>query len=241
MKAIVFVSTVYNPEEKILLQETGFAPTRENEISNDFDLIAVEAAVRLKEQGSLDEVIVFSLGPSQVSVQKALAMGADRAIFGECDNTLLTPEIVVETALSTIEPTDDTLWMAGKLGVNFENHHVPQLLAYRLACPCICSAYRIEKKDAKWLITCEDERGIPVFEVEPPFVVTSELRLAEPRFPSLPNIIKAKKKPVEIVEILPSDGSALKTLSLEMAADAHRDCQMISIDEFMQQLKDFQR
>ncbi|MBO4349683.1 MAG: hypothetical protein J6A01_01900 [Proteobacteria bacterium] len=238
MKAIVFVSTVNNPEEKITLQDNGFAADRDNEIPNDFDLIAAEAAVRLKEQGLLDEVVVFSLGPSQSAVQKVLAMGADRAVYGQCDNVDLTSEIVVETALSAIEPTEDTIWMAGKLGVNFESHHVPQLLADRLGCPCISSAYRIEKKGEKWLITCEDDRGIPVFEVAPPFVVTSELRLAEPRFPSLPNIIKAKKKPVETVEIRISHGTAFKTASLEMAADAHRDCQMISIDEFVQHLKE---
>ena len=241
MRAIVLVSTVYNPEEKLILQDNGFAAVRDNEIPNDFDLIAAEAAIRLKEQGLLDEVVVFSLGPSQAPVQKALAMGADRAVYGECDNTNLTAEIVVETVLSAIEPTDDTIWMAGKLGVNFEIHHVPQLLAHCLACPCISSAYRIEKKDEKWLITCEDERGIPCFEAEPPFVVTSELRLAEPRFPSLPNIIKAKKKPIKMVEVQHSNNPALQTLSLEMTSDAHRDCKIITVDEFMQQLKVFQQ
>ena len=238
MRAIVLVSTVYNPEEKLSLQDNGFAAVRDNEIPNDFDLIAAEAAIRLKEQGLLDEVVVFSLGPSQAPVQKALAMGADRAVYGECDNAMLTPEIVVETALSSIEPTDDTIWMAGKLGVNFESHHVPQLLALRLECPCISSAFKIEKSSDKWWIYCEDERGIPMHEAEPPFVVTAELRLAEPRFPSLPNIIKAKKKPLERIAIQPSELPSFRTQSLTMAEEATRTCQMWSADEFVRYIKD---
>ena len=232
MKSIVLVSTAYNPEEKICLNNNAFAPVPENEIPNDFDLIAVEAAIRLKEQGLLGEVVVFSLGPSQTAVQKALAMGADRAVFGECDNAVLTPEIVVDTLLAAIPPTDDTIWMAGKLGVNFENHRTPQLLASRLQCPCISSAFRIECQNEKWRIYCEDDKGIPCFEATPPFVVTAELRLAEPRFPSLPNIIKAKRKPIQILEIQPSD-TVPQTRMLKPANDAHRACQMISADDLI--------
>lgn len=236
MRAIVFVSSVANPEEKLILEGDHFKNIPDDCIANDFDLIAVEAAVRLKEQGIIDEIVVFCLGPALAHVQKALAMGADRAIFGECDNRDLTPQIVVDTALAHIDPDDATIYMLGKLGVNFESHCVPQMLANRLSCPCVCSVYKIEKADKRWQLHCEDDVGIPIFEAEAPFVMTTELRLAEPRFPSLPNIIKARRKPIESVQI-EATSQRSQTLSLEMAADAQRSCKWLSADELITMVK----
>ena len=232
MRAIVFVSSAANPEENLILENDHFRTVQEDCIANDFDLIAVEAAVRLKEKGDIDEIVVFSLGPAIAHVQKALAMGADRAIYGEYDNDMLTPEIVVDTALAHIEPDNGTIYMLGKIGVNFESHCVPQMLANRLSCPCISSVFQIEKADKRWRLHCEDDVGIPIFEAEAPFVMTAELRLAEPRFPSLPNIIKARRKPVESVQIQASS-QRQQTLSLEMAADAQRSCRWLSTDELI--------
>ena len=238
MKAIVFVSTVYNPEEKLILENNQFVPVKENLIANDFDLIAVEAAVQLKEAGDLDEVVVFGISPVKDHLIKALAMGADRAIYAEADNSGITPEIVTETALSVIPDSEDTIWMLGKIGVNFESHHTPQLLASRLVnCPCIDAAFKIERHDRIWKIQCEAENGIPTFEVEPPFVVTTDLRLAQPRFPSLPNIIKARKKPLQCIDVVkPGISFGIHTQSLELVEDAHRNCQFVTKDQFCAKL-----
>ena len=234
MKAVVFVSTVYNPEENLHLERARFANVPEYQIANDFDLIAVEAAVQLKEAGDLDEVVVFGVSPVKDHLLKALAMGADRAIYAEADNADLTPEIVVETALSAIPDAEDTIWMTGKIGVNFESRHTPQLLASRLTnCPCIDSAFQIERHGDVWKIRCEADNGIPVFEASAPFVVTSDLRLAEPRFPSLPNIIKARKKPMQCVDVAKPEVSChLSTLSLEPAEDNRRNCRLVSKEQF---------
>ena len=240
MKAIVFVSTVCNPEEKLVLEKDHLALVPENLIANDFDLIAVEAAVRLKEKGDLDEVVVFGISPVRDHLLKALAMGADRAVYAEADNAEITPEIVVETALSCFPDGADVIWVLGKLGVNFESHHTPQLLASRLVnCPCIDAAFKIERRDKVWQIQCEADGGIPIFEVETPFVVTADLRLAEPRFPSLPNIIKARKKPFECIDIVkPKVSYGLKPQSLESVEDSYRNCQFLTKDQFCAKIQE---
>lgn len=240
MKAVVLVSTVYNPEENPVLEKDHFAAVQENLIANDFDLIAVEAAVQLKETGALDEVVVFGISPIRDHLLKALAMGADRAIYAQAENADITPEIVVETALSVIPDSDDTIWMLGKIGVNFESHHTPQLLASKLInCPCIDAAFKIERHDNVWQIQCEADHGIPTFELEPPFVVTTDLRLAQPRFPSLPNIIKARKKPFQCIDVVkPEISFGLITQSLELIEDSHRNCQFVTKEQFCAKIQE---
>lgn len=231
-RAIVFVSTVQNPEETLGCSDNlHLDATPDNEIVNDFDLIAVEKAVQLKEAGLIDEVIVFSLAPSRNHLLKMLAMGADRAVWGESNNARLSPEIVVNTVLSAFEPDQNTIWMLGKMGVNFESHLTAQILAHRLNVPCLCSCFDMAFQNEKWQIFCEDDGGIAHYQLKLPFVVTSELRLAEPRFPALPSIIKAKKKPVESVAILWNDDN-LSTKHLALAEEHRRTCRMMSADEF---------
>ena len=226
MKAIVFISTVYNPEENLSISDKSFNPVQEFLIANDFDLIAVEAAVQLKERGNLDEVIVFGISPTKDHLLKALAMGADRAVYAEADNAEITPEIVVETALSVFPDTDDTIWMLGKIGVNFESHQTAQILASRLVnAACIDAAFEIQRKEKVWFIRSEADGVIPTWKVDPPFVVTSDLRLATPRFPSLPNIIKARKKPFQTIPVVRPDKSVhLETISLSLTQDNQRTC-----------------
>lgn len=240
MRAVVFVSSVQNPEEKLVLEERRFCPVQETVIGNDFDGIALESAVRLKESGVFDEVVVFSAMPDNGPILKALAMGADRAVWCEADNGRLTPELVVETALGALEAEDDTVWFLGKLGVNFEMHVTAQRLAARLGVPCVSSVSAIECEGATFRLTCEDDAGTPVFEVKAPFVLTADLRLAEPRFPSLPNILRARRKPVVRVDLVgsetPSDGRAPMTHHLAWLDGASRACHFIDTEAFLERM-----
>ena len=228
MRAVVFVSTVENPEESLALLELSLDCVPDNEIVNDFDLIAVEAAVQLKESGDLDEVIVFGMGTELSHLQKCLAMGADSAVIVPCSRAAITAEDVVETAISAFPDKSETIFMLGKLGVNYESHRTAQILSTKLGIPCLNSAYAIHRVKNFWDITCESELGSPVFRVSAPFVMTADLRLASPRFPSLPNIIRSRKKPVlEVSYVQSSLPSVLKTVQLEAAHEGHRQCQML--------------
>ena len=220
MRSIVLLSTVQNPEEPLTCTTQGIARVPENTVINDFDLIALEAAVQCKEKGWIDEVVVFSLAGDRSHLQKALAMGADRAVWGCIENENLTPDTVARTAFETFGTSDD-IWFAGKLGVNFESHSTAQILAQMLGCPCLCSAYEIQCAGDAWRILCEDDAGIPEYEVHPPFVVTADLRLNTPRFPSLPNIIRAKKKPVQEIVVSPV---ATATQGMQNASGRRRNC-----------------
>ncbi len=232
MRAVVFVSTVQNPEEPLVCSGSFLEPVQENIIINDFDLIAVEAAVSLKEAGFLDEVVVFSLSGDKSHLLKVLAMGADRAVWGACENRFLTPERVVATALSHFGASP-AIWMTGKLGVNFERHVTGQLLAAHLGCPCFSSASKISKSGDLWSIVCEDDGGEYRYESVPPFVVTSELRLAEPRYPGLPSIIKARRKPIEEIAVVEAE-SMLKTVSVREGDVRRRVCRFITKEALLE-------
>ena len=165
-------------------------------------------------------------------------MGADRAIYAQADNAQITPEIVVETALSVFPDDKDTLWMLGKIGVNFESHQTAQILASRLVnAACIDSAFEIQRDGKEWRIKSEADNEIPIWKVEPPFVITADLRLAIPRFPSLPNIIKARKKPIQTISIVnPRKPFSLQTISLSPTEDNQRICQFLSKEQFIGQI-----
>ena len=145
MLAIVFISAVHNPEENLSLAGGSFVRSDEYEIANDFDLRAVEAAISLKESGAIDRGVVFSAAERTTHITKALAMGADEAIWACARDAELSPQIVVETAIEAVKQRygnalDTAIWLMGKLGVNYESHLTAQRLALRLGVPCLCSA-----------------------------------------------------------------------------------------------------
>ena len=237
MRAIVLVSTVQNPEEPLLCTNQQLARVAENEIPNDFDLIALEAAVQCKESGWIDEVLIFSLSPERTHLQKALAMGADQAVWGHAENAQLSPQIVAQTAVQTFGNDPETIWFAGKLGVNFESHCTAQILSQTLGCPCLGSAFHIEKSGELWRIRCEDESGVPKYAVRPPFVVTADLRLNTPRFPGLPQLIRAKKKPVREIA-MEMETAVLLPRVVQNAADRRRNCQFLrDLDDIVAQIR----
>lgn len=228
-RAVVFISTVQNPEEPLSCSGHSIQYAEENEIINDFDLIALEKAVQLKEAGYLDEIVIFSLSPSQKTLLKPLAMGADRAVWGMADNSELTSDSVVQTALNGIPDDGKTLWMTGKMGVNFESHYTAQRLSANLGIPCLMSAFHIDYKHERFNVDCEDDMGINHYHLPLPFVLTAELRLAEPRFPGLPAIIRAKRKPIIEIPVLKG---AVQTMDLTISEQRVRECQFIKEDEF---------
>ena len=228
MRAVVMISSVANPEERPDLREQTFEPPQEKEIANDFDLIALEAAVSLKERGVFDEVVLFSAAPRNLHLIKGLAMGADRAVWAVARYEEVTADSVVETLLTAIAPDAETVWFAGKLGVNFESHITAQKLAARLSLPCLCSVSSLEYGNGLWRIKREEEGGEPTYEIGGAFVLSSDLRLATPRFPSLPNMIKARRKPLtEVALVHAAHESQLRSKALRVAEARRGHCEWI--------------
>lgn len=245
MRAIVFISAVQNPEEHLSLNACAqaFANDAALGIANDFDLIALEAAVQLKEAGAIDEIISFSLSDDRRIVQKALAIGADRAILIDVANSDIEAHDVVAACLLAFPDPSDCLFMLGKLGVNYESHLVGQALAKAYACPCLCSVTKIERADAFWRFECEEEGGKTVFEATLPLVMTNELRLAELRHTSLPMLLKAKRKTIENFDFVPSDKSQslddVAHLALIQSTDS--PCLYLDAPSFVAHMLDKQR
>jgi electron transfer flavoprotein beta subunit len=164
---------------------------------NPFCEIAVEEAVRLKEKGVADEVVAVSIGPiqAQETIRTALAIGADRGILIESD-TDVEPLEVAKLLKAVIEEEKPDLVLMGKQAIDGDNNAVGQMLAALLDWPQATFASKVEVEGGKVKVTREVDGGLQTLELDLPAVVTADLRLNEPRYASLPNIMKAKKKPI---------------------------------------------
>lgn len=173
---------------------------------NPFDEIAVEEAIRLKEKGIASEVVVVSVGSAvcQETLRTALALGADRAILLECpDNFKLYPLQIAKLLKETVSQEQPNLVVMGKQSIDGDNNQTGQMLASLLDWPQATFASKVElTNDNNTLnVTREVDGGLETIAVDLPAVVTTDLRLNEPRYASLPNIMKAKSKPLEIKNI----------------------------------------
>ncbi len=236
MKIFVLLGCAQNPEEKLYLSDNAatFALDSQTRLINDFDMIGVEAAVRLMEQGCADSVTVFCLNGDKTLLHKALAIGATRAVMAELPDAALTPGIVVREAIAACDAPNETLFICGKLNVNFESAQTAQRLAAQLQCPCLSCAKKITPtSDGNLEIEIEDDRGTPRYLVHTPVVLTTDLRLAEPRFPSLPNIMKAKRKPISYCEISNTCPEVwdLQTKSLFEAPSSDKKCTFLGLQD----------
>ena len=168
---------------------------------NPFDEIALEEALRLKEKGLADEVVVISIGPAEVQNQlrTALAMGADRAILVNCA-TAVEPLDAAKLFLKLAEREQPLLFLLGKQAVDDDNNQTGQMLAALWNRPQATFASRLEISGDTARVTREVDAGLETLEIDLPAVVTADLRLNEPRYVKLPEIIKAKKKPLEVLE-----------------------------------------
>jgi electron transfer flavoprotein beta subunit len=186
---------------------------------NPFDEIALEEALRIRERGGADEVLAVSIGPddTQQQLRNALAMGADRAILVKTDQPL-EPPAVARLLLAFIERESPMLVILGKQAIDDDCNQTGQMLAALWQRPQATFASKLELTDKTARVTREVDAGLETIEVDLPAVVTTDLRLNEPRYIKLPDIMKAKKKPLDVVELasLGVDAApALKVVGLE--------------------------
>jgi electron transfer flavoprotein beta subunit len=169
---------------------------------NPFDEIALEEALRMKERGAVTEVIVVSIGPAdtQQQLRTGLAMGADRAILVQTD-AAVEPLTAARILLKLIEKESPQMVLLGKQGIDDDNSQTGQMLAALWNRPQATFASKVELNGTQARVTREVDAGLETIEVDLPAVLTVDLRLNEPRYVKLPDIMKAKKKPLETVSI----------------------------------------
>ena len=200
MKVLVAVKRVidYNVKIRVKADNTGVETANVKMSMNPFDEIAVEEAIRMREKGLATEVIVFSAGPAQCqeTIRTALAMGADRGILVKTDAEV-EPLAVAKILKAIVEAEQPGLVITGKQAIDDDSNQTGQMLAALLGWPQATFAHKLELGDGKADIEREIDGGLQTVEVKLPCVMTTDLRLNEPRYASLPNIMKAKKKPIE--------------------------------------------
>src|ERR1700674_627974 len=202
MKALVAVKRVvdFNVKVRVKSDQSGIELTNVKMSMNPFDEIAVEEAVRLKESGALTEIVAVSLGvlACQETLRTALAMGADRAILVETDAEL-QPLAVAKALKALVDKEQPQLVILGKQAIDDDANQVGQMLAALLGWPQVTFASKVSVEAGKATVTREIDGGLETIEVDLPAVVTTDLRLNTPRYATLPNIMKAKKKPLDVV------------------------------------------
>ena len=189
----------YNIRIRVKPDNTGVITDGVKQSINPFDEIALEEALRLKEKGLAEEVVVASIGPAEVQNQlrTALAMGADRALLVEA--TGIEPLDAARILLKLVEREQPLLVLLGKQAIDDDNNQTGQMLAGLWDRPQATFASKVEISGGTARVTREVDAGLETLEIDLPAVVTTDLRLNEPRFVKLPDIIKAKKKPLEII------------------------------------------
>lgn len=204
MKILVPVKRVLDAyvKARVLPDNSGVDLNNVKMSMNPFCEIAVEEAVRLKEAGKADEVIAVSIGPAQAqeTLRTALAMGADRAILIQSDDDIEALNIAKILQKVVADETPD-LVILGKQSIDSDNNQTGQMLGALLDWPQACFASAVDKTDEGVHVTREIDGGLETLALTLPAIVTTDLRLNEPRYASLPNIMKAKKKPLETKDV----------------------------------------
>ena len=220
MKILVPVKRVvdYNVKVRVKGDGTGVDIANVKMSMNPFDEIAVEEAVRLKEKGAATEVIAVSCGVTQCqeTLRTAMAIGADRAILVESTDEL-QPLAVAKLLKALVDKEQPGLVILGKQAIDDDCNQTGQMLAALLDRPQGTFASKVEMADGSASVTREVDGGLETVKLQLPAIVTTDLRLNEPRYVTLPNIMKAKKKPLEVVK--PADlgvdvASKIKTLKV---------------------------
>ncbi|ABM94258.1 MULTISPECIES: electron transfer flavoprotein subunit beta/FixA family protein [Methylibium] len=203
MKALVAVKRVvdYNVKVRVKSDGTGVDTANVKMSMNPFDEIAVEEAVRLKEKGAVSEVIAVSCGVTQCqeTLRTAMAIGADRAILVECTEEL-QPLAVAKLLKALADKEQPQLVILGKQAIDDDCNQTGQMLAALAGWPQATFASKVEILDGRAQVTREVDGGLETVSVALPAVVTTDLRLNEPRYVTLPNIMKAKKKTLEVLK-----------------------------------------
>ena len=206
MKVLVPVKRVidYNVKIRVKADGTGVETQNVKMSMNPFDEISIEEAVRLKEAGTATEVVAVSMGPQQCTetLRTALAMGADRGIHVKTDDPL-EPLAVAKLLKALAEKEEPQLIIVGKQAIDDDSNQTGQMTSTLLGWSQACFASELKLDGDKAQVTREIDGGLETLEITMPAVVTVDLRLNEPRYASLPNIMKAKKKPID--EYAPDD------------------------------------
>jgi electron transfer flavoprotein beta subunit len=192
----------YNVRIRVRPDGTGVITDGVKLSINPFDEIALEEALRIKERGAADEVVVATVGSAdcQQQLRTALAMGADRALLVQADRTI-EPLVAARALLKLVERELPLLVLLGKQAIDDDHSQTGQMLAALWNRPQATFASRLELLEGKARVTREIDAGLETLEVELPAVVTADLRLNEPRYVKLPDIMKAKKKPLETLTL----------------------------------------
>ena len=243
MKAIVAVKRVVDYNVKVRPKSDGSAVELTNvKMSiNPFCEIAVEEAVRLKEKGVVNEIVAVSVGStqSQEQIRTALALGADRGILVQTEDEL-EPLAVAKCLEKICNKEEPDLVLLGKQAIDGDNNQTGQMLAALLNWPQATFASKIEVKEKSLEVTREVDEGLETIEVNVPAIVTCDLRLNEPRYASLPNIMKAKKKPIE--QINASDlgvdtNPRIEQIKVEEPPKRKAGIKVANVEELVQKLK----
>ncbi len=243
MKIIVPVKRVvdYNVKIRVKADGSGVELANVKMSMNPFDEIAIEEALRLKEAGKAEEVIAVSIGPqqSQETIRTALAMGADRGILVKSDD-LVEPLAVAKILKGIVEEENPQLVILGKQAIDDDANQTGQMLSALLGWAQATFASKLEINGNSANVTREVDGGLQTIKVDMPLIMTTDLRLNEPRYASLPNIMKAKKKPLD--EKTPSDygvDTAPRLKILNTVEPATRKAGVIvgSVDELVDKLK----
>jgi len=198
----------YNVRIRVKPDGTGVVTDGVKMSINPFDEIALEEALRIKERGGAEEVVIATIGPAdcQQQLRTALAMGADRALHIQADG-VVEPLVAARALLKLVEREQPFLVIVGKQAIDDDNSQTGPMLAALWNRPQVTFASKVELSDGKARVTREVDAGLETLEVDLPALVTTDLRLNEPRYVKLPDIMKAKKKPLETL--------ALNTLGVE--------------------------
>ena len=243
MKALVAVKRVidYNVKVRVKADNSGVDLTNVKMSVNPFDEIAVEEAVRLQESGVVSEIIVVSIGPkeAQEQIRGAMALGADRGILVETIDTL-RPLQVAKILKAVAEAESADIILLGKQAIDDDNNQTGQMLAALMGVGQATFASKVAVEGNAVKVTREVDGGLQTLELALPAVITTDLRLNEPRYAKLPNIMKAKKKPLD--EKKPEDygvstASNIQVVKVTPPAERKAGVTVKSVDELIDKLR----
>jgi electron transfer flavoprotein beta subunit len=230
----------YNVKIRVKPDGTGVDLANVKMSMNPFDEIAVEEAVRLKEKGKITEIVAVSIGPAQAqeTIRTALAIGADRGILVTQEGA--EPLAVAKILKALVEKEGAELVILGKQAIDDDSNQTGQMLAALLGWGQATFASKVELGDGAVTVTREVDGGLETDELKLPAIVTTDLRLNEPRYASLPNIMKAKKKPLETVtaaDLGVDAAQRLKTLKVVEPPKRGAGVKVASVQELVDKLK----
>ena len=248
MKVLVPIKRVvdYNVKVRVKSDQTGMDLANVKMSVNPFDEIAVEEAVRLKEAGKVEEIIAVTIGPekAQEQLRTAMAIGADRGILVKTDAPIdlggVEPLAVAKTLKALIDKEGPNLVIMGKQSIDDDSNQTGQMLAALLDWPQATFASKVELDGNSATVTREIDGGLETLKIPLPGIITTDLRLNEPRYASLPNIMKAKKKQLDVME--PSDLSVsyeprLQIISVAEPPPRTGGGKVADVDELIDKLK----